>query len=317
MPMPTNPISSFADVTGTILDIQNPKGAKLDVNGDLLSDISVKGLNGTGIHLDNDPAGTDIGLHFTHPDGSNMWEIFVRTADKHLMFADQVNFLRMMKLVPGADGARMAGTAISQGLFFGYKSQDRMYHKFKYNKNTGKLDIFNVEVDTLDDLLCTIDKATGDIDIVKAGGDLLRQGKGLNIGVSMSNLTIQSIPNGAFITLNFDNEAWDTDNMHDDVTNNSRITIQTLGTYIIRFGFRFSINGTGKRSMYLYKNGILLDTFTILDSAPTGSYVSTMNNTALLNLVAGDYLELQVYQDSGAALNHESTMVQFAAQKLS
>src|SRR5262245_40483526 len=55
----------------------------------------------------------------------------------------------------------------------------------------------------------------------------------------------QSINSGTNTTLNFDSERFDSDTIHDNVTNNSRLTCKTAGKYLICCNVRWASNATG------------------------------------------------------------------------
>jgi hypothetical protein len=132
--------------------------------------------------------------------------------------------------------------------------------------------------------------------------------------------TAQSIPDSTWTSIAFDAENFDTQNMHDNVTNNTRITIPPGGDgiYLIAAGIGFAANGTGIRGVRFYKNGT-----TIIAAAntanPGAAYVGRVVLTTVESLVAGDYVEVQAWQNSGAALNtlSGSENIWFAVHKLS
>lgn len=116
----------------------------------------------------------------------------------------------------------------------------------------------------------------------------------------------QSIPNNAFTTMTFDAEDFDNLSGHDTVTNNSRYTVPTGwgGKYILGGGACFEINATGARGCAWAKNGALINGSQMMIPS-SGSLLTTLIPARSLEvqLAAGDYIELQVYQNSGAALN--------------
>ena len=112
----------------------------------------------------------------------------------------------------------------------------------------------------------------------------------------------QSIPNGAWATLSFSSEAWDTNNIHDNATNNSRLTCKVAGYYLVIGFCQWVSNSTGRRLIRIQKNG----TTTMFQAEPTISADNTyapMAITGFLYLAVNDYIELQVFQTSGAALD--------------
>lgn len=115
----------------------------------------------------------------------------------------------------------------------------------------------------------------------------------------------QSIPNGVNTAIQFDTELYDTDNIHDVAVNNTRLTCNTAGEYLISGAVRWASNGTGVRVSFISVNG----TARIAQqdaAAPAGTYAFSQQLVTQYHLNAGDYVELLVYQDSGSALNVET-----------
>lgn len=112
----------------------------------------------------------------------------------------------------------------------------------------------------------------------------------------------QSITNNTNTVLAFNSERWDTDGMHDTVTNNSRVTATTAGLYIIH-GLVFWDGGSsvGLRDQYLRVNGATIIAEKAVPPAGTNVTAVTFGTDWYLN--AGDYVELLVYQNSGGSLN--------------
>lgn len=113
----------------------------------------------------------------------------------------------------------------------------------------------------------------------------------------------QSIPDTTLTILAFDTERFDTDNIHDTVTNNDRLTCQTAGTYIILGGIRFASNATGYRQVRVYKNTTIIS-YTLLTTVsgnPTAVPVATLTDMAV-----GDFVQIRVTQSSGGALDVEA-----------
>jgi hypothetical protein len=113
----------------------------------------------------------------------------------------------------------------------------------------------------------------------------------------------QSIPNGAFTSVTFDTEPIDSDAGHSTVTNTSRYTCTVDGLYLVSGNYSCAANATGRRGAALALNGAQVDgSLTLAVTTATGS-PGVPTPTVLIQLVAGNYVELQVYQDSGGALN--------------
>lgn len=114
----------------------------------------------------------------------------------------------------------------------------------------------------------------------------------------------QSCTNGANTVLTFEAESRDTNGLHSTVTNTSRITVTETGDYEIECQVAWAGNTTGNRLVSIRKNGAA----TIL-ALTRQRALSTLDSkyqqcgTAIVPLVAGDYVEVHVEQDSGGALN--------------
>lgn len=113
-----------------------------------------------------------------------------------------------------------------------------------------------------------------------------------------------SIANNTGTILALTAEELDTNAFHDDTTNNSRITIPTGlgGTYRVSATVIFTPAAAGRRVLKIIKNG---NTNAIARGevlANSASYATPVTASALVQLSAGDYLELQVVQDSGSSL---------------
>lgn len=115
--------------------------------------------------------------------------------------------------------------------------------------------------------------------------------------------TSQSIPNNTVTAVTFNSERWDTDVIHDNATNNSRLTCKTAGVYAIGANVRFASNATGMRSLRLRLNGvtdIAEENRTALSGVATVFIVFTE-----YPLVVNDYIEVSAFQNSGGSLNIE------------
>lgn len=112
----------------------------------------------------------------------------------------------------------------------------------------------------------------------------------------------QSINNNTQTVVTFDDERWDTDNMHDNVTNNNRITFNTAGLYIVTATGEFTSTSDFLFSgLFLSLNGTT--TIAVGDGSGTSSFVSAgrwMNITTVYRFVVGDWIQLMVQQANGA-----------------
>lgn len=121
------------------------------------------------------------------------------------------------------------------------------------------------------------------------------------IGARVYNSANQSIANaGVGDVITFNTEVFDNDAIHDNVTNNSRLTCKTAGLYVIYATVIFASNPTGVRAVDIRLNG----TSNIGENqVAAGSNVLTVSVGTLYPLIVGDYIEVVAYQSSGGALN--------------
>ena len=117
----------------------------------------------------------------------------------------------------------------------------------------------------------------------------------------------QSIANDTYAIVTFDNEIIDTDGFHDNTTNNGRITIPTGkgGKYLITAVVHYAANATGYRKAFVTKNGVVFTGDAIADQRTGGFSAAGSEPTfnGIVELVAGDYLLLNGWQNSGGSLN--------------
>lgn len=116
----------------------------------------------------------------------------------------------------------------------------------------------------------------------------------------VTNSTSTNLTTATYTKLPFDTEVNDADAMHDNVTNNTRLTIVQAGLYIVRGQIAIAANGTGTRLAQIW-----------LNNATSGESVEVPANASVptviqvygeLQCAVGDYLELVAYQSSGATL---------------
>jgi len=122
--------------------------------------------------------------------------------------------------------------------------------------------------------------------------------------VRVTHSVLQAIANSTATVLAFDTERFDTDTMHDVSVNNSRITIQTAGKYIIWAGIRWQANATGDREAIILRNGTIVEASVRLPvvgvNAPTDQ-----QPVAIVDAAVNDFFEVRVFQLSTISLNIE------------
>jgi hypothetical protein len=110
----------------------------------------------------------------------------------------------------------------------------------------------------------------------------------------------QSISSGAWATLTWDVEEADPNNLHNNSSNTSRITVDAGGLYLVETLICFN-GSTGNRWVKFMKNGG--DAGGRAGGNIANNDVAGVSIVRLLALAGGDYIEVQGYQNSGGALN--------------
>jgi hypothetical protein len=114
----------------------------------------------------------------------------------------------------------------------------------------------------------------------------------------------QSLTSGVVAALAFNSERFDTDAIHDTVTNNSRLTCKTAGVYVATVCASFAANATGQRALGIRLNGATELAWSEVPA--TAAEHTTLVTSTIYVLAVNDYLEALGYQTSGGALNVES-----------
>ena len=120
------------------------------------------------------------------------------------------------------------------------------------------------------------------------------------VGVSLSGAAL-SVANSTATAVPMNAEIYDTDAFHSTTVNNTRITIPAGkgGYYLVQVNAQFGANSTGTRQALVYKNGASFFEAPQVGGLATGTGPI---GVTVMNLIATDYLELFVFQNSGGAL---------------
>lgn len=144
-------------------------------------------------------------------------------------------------------------------------------------------------------------------------------GGGYTQGARAYHSVNQSIADNTDTALALNSERYDTDAIHDNVTNNSRLTCKTAGKYIIVGNVAFDLNNTGIRLLRIRLNGVTnIGSQLTRGSAGTGSD-DNMNVSTIYDLAVNDYVQLFFFQNSGVALNvnaNASVSPEFMMQRI-
>lgn len=123
-------------------------------------------------------------------------------------------------------------------------------------------------------------------------------------GVSVKNSVAQSTANNAFVTLTFDTENYDSNALHSTVTNPSRLTADSFGLWMVVVSVRWTANAVGIRTAQVLLNGTtVVASFDTAGASAVNPNDAQISGNRVIQLNAGDYIELQTFQNSGGALN--------------
>lgn len=104
----------------------------------------------------------------------------------------------------------------------------------------------------------------------------------------------QSVPAGAWTAITWDVEDYDTLGLHDNVTNNSRLTATAAGILRVSTHVGFT-GGGGQQYLSYYVNGVLQMGWAV----GTGSSPYAFALTRELVVAAGDYVQAFIYTGTG------------------
>ena len=144
----------------------------------------------------------------------------------------------------------------------------------------------------------------------EAGTVLTTATAGVPIGgpaFSAYAITNQTISNVTYTKIQIAVEEFDTDSCYDTAA--YKFTPNVSGYYQVSGASNFAASATGRRSLYLYKNGSLFKSIQDVSANstdfmnPSGSCLVFLNGTT-------DYVELYVRQNSGGSLNTSSSSIQ-------
>ncbi len=107
----------------------------------------------------------------------------------------------------------------------------------------------------------------------------------------------QSLTTGVLTALAFNSERYDTDVIHDTVTNNTRLTCKTAGKYRITINAEFAASSTGRRIIDLLVNGTTVIGRVAATALASGEAMP-MGLSCDWSLAVNDYVEARALQDT-------------------
>ncbi len=125
-----------------------------------------------------------------------------------------------------------------------------------------------------------------------------------DISARVTHASSTSIADVTSTTLAFDTERFDTDTIHDNSTNNSRLTATTAGKYYIFANIVWAANATGTRAadIVFSTTGNSIAGSQVA-AAPGGSLFTQLNVSCIQDMGAASFVTLLVFQNSTASLN--------------
>ena len=134
-------------------------------------------------------------------------------------------------------------------------------------------------------------------------------------GALVAPVGTQSIPSSVFTAIAFDDEVYDTDGYHDNVTNNTRHTAPSDGVYKAVGSVTFAAN-TGQLAFRVTKNGSTVVGLPRTDRNDAIFGYATNVASAPIELLTGDYLELEVFDNTGATTTQVDNGTWFSIEKV-
>jgi hypothetical protein len=123
--------------------------------------------------------------------------------------------------------------------------------------------------------------------------------------VVLSRSALLALPSGALTAVPWTSETWDTDNLH--TANATAIIVcppDLAGVWQFSYSMDFSPAAAGYRYTWLSPNGNSGIRYGAMGfPAVDNTHGPMANGTAVVNLVANDYMELMLLQDSGVSMN--------------
>ncbi len=108
--------------------------------------------------------------------------------------------------------------------------------------------------------------------------------------------TKQDIPATTYTAIDFDTEVYDTDNLHESVTNPSRITIVTAGKYMFNAGLRMTEPITGNVLLELRHNNSTKSRLKVIAPTNVG-----LNASLDYDMAVGEYIQMFCWHDHSEA----------------
>ncbi len=140
---------------------------------------------------------------------------------------------------------------------------------------------------------------------------------------AVTKSTDQAINDSTWTSLTFNQEEKDItfdglNNMHDNVTNNSRIVIRTTGEHIINYHIKHESSDKTAFESRVRKNGatVLEGTCDVNTGSKNTSYLTLSNHSYPIDFSVDDYVELQFWHDDGSDIDITTENTFFSVRKV-
>jgi hypothetical protein len=136
----------------------------------------------------------------------------------------------------------------------------------------------------------------------------------LQQGVACSHSVDQAITTATWTAIAFDAEEFKVGDtaIHSTSTNNSRLTAQVAGEYVIVASVQWEESASADvLRAQIQKNGSTEVWRDISPSINSGTFATTQDVTAVVQLSATDYVELRVYHNTGVDRDVNASMTRF------
>jgi len=261
-------------------------------------DISTTTYDGKFIAIskDNEPGG-----FFMKPDGSRVYVTGHSSMEVHQLsganavLATEKDVAVHTEATTGIHGATSAPTA----------------SKLIIRDNAGRAQVTAPLAD--DDIArkSDVDEVNDTIELHRYSNDhdhkYYRQGEIDNklafVGCRLYNSTGETTIHDTLLYISFDTESYDTDSMHEGVTNPSRITIKTAGIYEFGALVRWVANAVGQRRIIIDLNRITNIYMDEVDAVSDPARPTYNKAFSTYEFAADDFIEVRVEQTSGGDLD--------------
>lgn len=142
-------------------------------------------------------------------------------------------------------------------------------------------------------------------------------GGGYTEGARVRSNSDIEMPDGENILLAFDSELWDTDNIHSNTQNPSRLTCKTAGKYYISAAIFWEFLSGGVYTLFIILNG----EYTICGEMRNipAPLMAALTFVTIWDLAVNDYVEVMAIQISGndaMILNNPFASPEFMMQRI-